>query len=71
MTRNGVCFTVSCMRGGASEVSEWAGEAGRRSSQRAGARENGAGPFDLEERGGMKQEAKGLVAPLSVFVHHM
>lgn len=74
ITRNGVCFTVSFMPvggGTASRSDSSAGESGRRSSQRAGARTYGAGPLVLEERGGMEEEAKGVFAPLSLFVHHM
>lgn len=77
ITRNGVCFTVSLMPvvggGIVSGSDSSAGESGRRSSQRAGARRYGAGPLALEERGGMEEEAKGTIsfAPLSLFVHHM
>lgn len=76
ITRNGVCFAVSVMRiddggRGAVSTSDSSGVSGRRSSQRAGARTYGAGPLVFEERGGMREEAKGLFAPLSLFVHHM
>jgi hypothetical protein len=72
ITRNGVCFTVSFMPVGGGTVSRSdssAGESGRRSSQRAGARTYGAGPLVLEERGGMGEEAKGTLCATLPFLY--
>jgi hypothetical protein len=72
ITRKGVCFTVSFMPVGGGPVSRSdssAGESGRRSSQRAGARTYGAGPLVLEERGGMEEEAKGTLCATLPFLY--